>query len=111
MSDQTPTKTVNFIEALEANKTKRVRTKKGGWYDVEQLRKSQSEIWAIIGIIESMWEVEPEVIECECEWDKYFDADEVIYAPFISDLSKEVIDKLRLLVIKGTKTRVRIEVL
>lgn len=70
-------KTVNFLEALEANKTKRVRVdlknKTGcaiaGWLEVAELREKTFTHRNIISIedIESSWQVEPEIIEFEAQ--------------------------------------------
>lgn len=63
-------KTVNFLEAVEANKTKRIRALPDGpWLEVEEYR----DILAggsrdVLKAVKENWEIEPEKIEFVCVW-------------------------------------------
>lgn len=107
MSDFKSTKTVNFLEALEANKTSRTRIagKVGelSWYAVGEMRTTQG---YGVEAYESQWQIEPEFIEFECEWSQ---TNCIFRLNYPSTISKEVEKKIDS--IKGKKARVRIEVL
>ena len=103
-------KTVNFLEALEANKTKRItRLDTDHTYPVGMLRDAieQRIFYPSITCFETQWQIEPEVIEFECEWDEN-KKDLVVY-PFGTELKNDVGNKIRPLI--GKRTKVRIEVL
>lgn len=70
-------KTVNFLEALGANKTKRVRYKAQfgesiyHWFAVAELRNAIDQGTRKIRIpeFEGLWEIEPEIVVIDnCKW-------------------------------------------
>jgi hypothetical protein len=74
---------MNFLEALEANKTRRVRLvahaeepqKKLQWYEVDEMRECAREphdqaAYFDIHNFEGKWEAEPEKFTFNCRWEK-----------------------------------------
>jgi hypothetical protein len=67
-------KTLNFLEALEANKTRRVRiVDSAAWVHIGILKGAanhENEFIYTRKEVTSKWEVEPEKIEVLCKWER-----------------------------------------
>lgn len=66
-------KTVNFLEALEANKTKRVKLKDHhNWFPVNELVDDINNESRVFNaqMVYGKWIIEPEIIQFECEWNE-----------------------------------------
>ena len=105
-------KTVNFLEALEANKTRAVIVddENRSRYKVNSLRElaSTGRLDALY-CAEALWQVEPEVIEAECEWGSSANPiGEDRYWPKFNSKDLEIIKQIHS---KKLRTKVRIEVL
>jgi hypothetical protein len=105
-------KTVNFLEALEANKTRRVKTDHhdSNWHEVGEYRKIvSSNVGDVLQAVTYRWLIEPEVIEFTCEWlsKELYTSDELPCQIIFPDGFKyEILNS-----VVGKRTRVRIEVL
>lgn len=109
-------KTVNFLEALEANKTRRIAfwydkvNVIDSWYEVGEMErdlKNESKTLLYSELV-GPWVVEPEKVEFECMWEKT--AFDVVY-PSNPGGDEGVLHLLKSVIGNGKRTKVTIEVL